>query len=147
MPRQTAYEIRLQKAAAEKAAAEVEGKAARATKARVPRPARTRQEPVASDAHAPSSKQRHRSGTPSRPIDPRTTNLGPSGEVLFDPLLTPDQVALWLQKPKSTLYKWRSTGEGPRGIKVGSDLRYRRSDVEVFLEACEQSDPTDRRSA
>jgi excisionase family DNA binding protein len=52
---------------------------------------------------------------------------------LFDPLLTADEVAAWLRKPKQTLYAWRARGQGPRGLKVGGDLRYRRSDVEAWL--------------
>lgn len=54
---------------------------------------------------------------------------------LFDPLLTVDDVAAWLRKPKATLYAWRTRGLGPRGIKVGGDLRYRRSDVDAYLDA------------
>ena len=53
----------------------------------------------------------------------------------FDPLLTIDQVAQWLGKPKGTLYQWRCRKMGPRGIKVGNDVRYRRSEVEAFLDA------------
>ena len=50
-------------------------------------------------------------------------------------LLTPDEVARWLGKPKATLYAWRSRGLGPRGIRVGNLLRYRRSEVEAWLDA------------
>jgi excisionase family DNA binding protein len=57
-----------------------------------------------------------------------------------DPLLTPDEVARWLGKPKATLYAWRSRGRGPRGIRVGNALRYRRSEVERWLD-----DQTDQR--
>ncbi len=53
---------------------------------------------------------------------------------LYDPLLTVDQVAAWLQKPKRTLYNWRSLGEGPQGIRIGSSLRYRRSDVATWID-------------
>ena len=35
-------------------------------------------------------------------------------------------------RPRSA---WRTRGLGPRGIKVGSDLRYRRSDVDAYLDA------------
>lgn len=56
-----------------------------------------------------------------------------------DPLLTLDQVAQWLGKPKNTLYAWHSRGKGPRAIRVGNTLRYRRSDVERWLDA--HSDP------
>jgi excisionase family DNA binding protein len=55
-----------------------------------------------------------------------------------DPLLTVDQVARYLGKPKSTLYAWRSRGQGPRAIRVGNVLRYRYSDVERWLD--EQTD-------
>lgn len=50
-----------------------------------------------------------------------------------EPLLTVDQVARWLGKPKATLYAWRSRGLGPPGIRVGNALRYRRIDVERWL--------------
>ncbi len=56
-----------------------------------------------------------------------------------DPLLTIDQVAEWLGKPKATLYAWHSREKGPRAIRVGNTLRYRRSEVERWLDA--QTDP------
>jgi excisionase family DNA binding protein len=52
-----------------------------------------------------------------------------------DPLLTIDEVADWLGKPKNTLYAWHSRGKGPRAIRVGNTLRYRRSEVERWLDA------------
>jgi excisionase family DNA binding protein len=51
-----------------------------------------------------------------------------------DPLLTVDQLAEWLGKPKATLYAWRSRGQGPRAIRVGNVLRYRRSEIERWLD-------------
>lgn len=51
-----------------------------------------------------------------------------------DPLLTIDDVAAWLGKPKNTLYAWHSRGKGPRAIRVGNTLRYRRSEVERWLD-------------
>lgn len=54
--------------------------------------------------------------------------------------LTVKQLAELLQVPVSTIYRWRHLGEGPRGIRVsGRHVRYRRSDVEAFLE--ERADP------
>jgi predicted DNA-binding transcriptional regulator AlpA len=50
-----------------------------------------------------------------------------------DPLLTVDEVAAWIRKPKATLYAWRSRGLGPPAIRVGNTLRYRRSDIELWL--------------
>lgn len=88
----------------------------------------------------------HRRTTPPA-SDPQYTNapappplatappIGAVGDPVFDPLLTIDQLAHWLGKPKGTLYQWRSRSMGPRGIKVGNDLRYRRSEVEAYLDA------------
>jgi excisionase family DNA binding protein len=60
----------------------------------------------------------------------------------FDPLLTIEQVSLWLCVPKGTLYQWRSRKQGPPAIKVGGGLRYRRSEVDAYLDR-----HTDPRSA
>ncbi len=49
-------------------------------------------------------------------------------------LLDIDEVADYLGIPKNTLYKWRVDGKGPRAIKVGKHLRFRRSDVETWLD-------------
>lgn len=53
----------------------------------------------------------------------------------LDPLLTPEEVSEHLRVPVQTLYQWRWKGLGPSAIKVGKHLRYRRSDVESWLEA------------
>lgn len=50
-------------------------------------------------------------------------------------LLTPQVLAEGLGVPVQTLYVWRTKGAGPRAIKVGRHLRYRRSDVEAWLDA------------
>lgn len=48
-------------------------------------------------------------------------------------LLTPDQLAEYLDIPRKTLFEWRSRGGGPPGIKVGRHVRYRMSDVQAWL--------------
>lgn len=50
-------------------------------------------------------------------------------------LLTTEQLAAYLVVPRQTLYDWRVRGEGPRGLRVGKHLRYRRADVEAWLDA------------
>ncbi len=72
---------------------------------------------------------------PPSPTEAPTPLTGSDGRPLFDPLLTVDEVAAWLGKPKATLYAWRTRKQGPRGIRVGSDLRYRRGEVEAWLDA------------
>ena len=39
-----------------------------------------------------------------------------------------------LDVPVRTVYAWRSKGLGPRGYKIGRHVRFRRSDVEAWLE-------------
>lgn len=85
--------------------------------------------------------QRGRPAPEQRTAQPVAVPVDPDGVPMFDPLLTADQVALWLSKPKATLYAWRTRGLGPRGIKVGGDLRYRRSDIEAYIE--QNADPRD----
>jgi excisionase family DNA binding protein len=51
-----------------------------------------------------------------------------------DDLLTPLQLAEVLGISVRTLYNWRSQRKGPPGFRVGSHVRYRRSDVEAWLD-------------
>lgn len=48
--------------------------------------------------------------------------------------LSPEELANYLSIPLSTVYVWRSRGGGPKGKKIGRHVRYRRSDVEAWLE-------------
>jgi excisionase family DNA binding protein len=50
-------------------------------------------------------------------------------------LLTPQEVADYLRVPVQTLYRWRYLGTGPRAALVGRHLRYRRADLDKWLEA------------
>lgn len=50
-------------------------------------------------------------------------------------LLTLDQLSDLLQVPRSTLYTWRTSGKGPRALKLNGTLRFRRSDVDAWLDA------------
>lgn len=52
-----------------------------------------------------------------------------------DPLLTIDQAAEYLAIPKATLYTWRSRkkSQGPRAVKFGATLRFRRSDLDAWI--------------
>ncbi|MDP9427844.1 MAG: helix-turn-helix domain-containing protein [Actinomycetota bacterium] len=48
-------------------------------------------------------------------------------------LLSTQNLAAYLQVPIQTIYRWRSCGEGPPGIRVGRHIRYRVDDVEAWL--------------
>ncbi|HWT78644.1 MAG TPA: helix-turn-helix domain-containing protein [Candidatus Methylomirabilis sp.] len=44
------------------------------------------------------------------------------------------EVSELLRVPVATVYAWRHKGEGPPGIKVGRHIRFRRRDVESWLD-------------
>jgi excisionase family DNA binding protein len=52
----------------------------------------------------------------------------------LDELLSPQDLADYLDVPVSTLYDWRWRGEGPTGFRAGKYIRYRRSDVEEWIQ-------------
>ncbi len=49
-------------------------------------------------------------------------------------LLTPRQLADYLNVPLSTLYSWRYHDNGPPGLRVGKHLRYRWADVQKWVQ-------------
>ena len=53
----------------------------------------------------------------------------------LDELLSPRDLAGYLDVPLKTVYGWRHRGLGPAGFRVGRHLRYRRSDVEEWISA------------
>lgn len=50
-------------------------------------------------------------------------------------LLTPDEAAKILEVRPSTLARWRWAGRGPRYAKYGKVIRYRREDIDAFIQA------------
>ncbi len=52
-------------------------------------------------------------------------------------ILTIDEAADYLSIPKATLYTWRTrrVGFGPRAVKMGGCLRYRRADLDAWIVA------------
>lgn len=57
--------------------------------------------------------------------------------------MTTADVADYLRVPIATLYGWRYRGEGPLAIRVGRHLRYRRADVDAWLDS--QAEPSAER--
>jgi excisionase family DNA binding protein len=57
-------------------------------------------------------------------------------------LLTIEELAEYLDVPVATVRTWRANRTGPRGIRIGRHVRYRPSDVELWLEL--RSDPPPR---
>lgn len=55
--------------------------------------------------------------------------------LIDDRLMTTDELLTYLQVPKSTLYSWRRENRGPRAFTVGKHLRFRRTEVDEWLES------------
>ena len=60
-------------------------------------------------------------------------------ESALESLLTPDQVSEMLGVPVATIYRWRLTGYGPKAIKIGKHLRWRRATLDAWLAAQENA--------
>ena len=50
-------------------------------------------------------------------------------------ILIPGEAALYLRVAEKTLTNWRCRSVGPRYLKIGGIILYRRSDLDAFLEA------------
>jgi|TARA_Y100000294_G_scaffold127562_1_gene119107 excisionase family DNA binding protein len=48
--------------------------------------------------------------------------------------LSTNDLAEWLQVPPATVSRWRYQGTGPVGYRVGRHIRYRRDDIETWLQ-------------
>ncbi len=51
-----------------------------------------------------------------------------------DRLVNVDELAEYLAVPVRTLYTWRYRGAGPPAFRVGRHLRYRWSDVQMWIQ-------------
>jgi excisionase family DNA binding protein len=49
-------------------------------------------------------------------------------------LLTPEELAAYLKIPVRTIYDWRTRQYGPPARKIGKHLRYRKADVEMWVQ-------------
>jgi excisionase family DNA binding protein len=52
----------------------------------------------------------------------------------LEPLIDVQQLAAYLDVPVKTLYAWRYRREGPPAFRVGRHLRYRRSDIQRWIQ-------------
>jgi excisionase family DNA binding protein len=58
----------------------------------------------------------------------------------LDPVITMSQLASQLGVGVQTLYDLRSQGRGPRGFRVGRELRFRVSEIDSWLAQLEEAD-------
>lgn len=58
----------------------------------------------------------------------------------LEPVLTTSELAAHLGVPVQTIHDLRHCGRGPRGIRVGRELRFRLSEIEAWLTELEEHD-------
>lgn len=58
----------------------------------------------------------------------------------LEPVLTTSELAAHLGVPVQTIHDLRHTGRGPRGFRVGRELRYRLSEIQTWLAELENHD-------
>ncbi|MFV9673690.1 MAG: helix-turn-helix domain-containing protein [Acidimicrobiia bacterium] len=51
----------------------------------------------------------------------------------LEPLISAQELAEYLDVPVATLYAWRYRRQGPPGLRVGKHLRYRRIDINEWI--------------
>jgi excisionase family DNA binding protein len=76
-------------------------------------------------------------------VTPNANSTAPV-DLVDRPLLRPDEIAAFLGIPLGTIYRLRSRGDGPVGIRVGRHLRYRVQDVVRWLDDHRESHACDR---
>jgi excisionase family DNA binding protein len=79
-------------------------------------------------------RSRLRSGTLAHLLCMETNN-----EIL-EAVLSLSELAARLRVSVQTIYDLRSQGRGPRGFRVGRELRFRASEIDAWLVRMEQAD-------
>lgn len=88
-----------------------------------------------SSAHSLGAARRTSNRLPHLEAMNETTRTFPG----LEPVLTTSQLAAHLGVPVQTIHDLRHGGRGPRGIRVGRELRYRLSEVQNWLGGLEDA--------
>jgi len=80
---------------------------------------------------------RSRRGSESRPAPPLPAHR-PTKPMEYQELWDIADLASYLGVPKQTIYSWRTTGYGPKGIRIGKHLRWRAATVITWTLGLEQ---------
>jgi len=81
-------------------------------------------------------------GPPRRVLVGRCTPVGMDTDAspTTAPTLTLSELAAYLAVSPQALYDLRSKGRGPRGFRVGRQLRFRAAEIEAWIAAMEADD-------
>lgn len=63
------------------------------------------------------------------------------GKEAIESLLTREEVAQWLSVTEQCLRRWATKGVGPPFVKIGYWVRYRREDIEKWIEQGSRNRP------
>ena len=77
-------------------------------------------------------------GRTSRPAPPLPVRR-PAKPMEYQELWDIDDLANYLGVPKQTIYSWRTTGYGPKGIRIGKHLRWRAATAITWTLGLEQN--------
>ena len=83
------------------------------------------------------------------PVMDTLNDAEPAGRgalTLIEQVLSLSELCAYLHVTAQTIYDLRSQGRGPRGFRVGRELRFRVSEVEAWLARLEQDDDRRHRS-
>lgn len=75
---------------------------------------------------------------PARPA-PALPAHRPTKPMEYQELWDINDLATYLGVPKQTIYSWRTTGYGPKGIRIGKHLRWRAATVITWTLGLEQA--------
>ena len=78
-------------------------------------------------AQLPASKPTVEKPAPNPPTAPNQSETG---------LLNEHEVARYLKISVASVRRWRLFRKGPKFVKIGSAVRYRKQDVETWLNSC-----------
>ena len=62
------------------------------------------------------------------------TDTPDTGQLLDDEFFTVGGLARYLSVSPHTIYEWNAVGSGPAYYRIGRYVRYKKSDVEAWLE-------------
>jgi len=68
---------------------------------------------------------------------PRTVMITKGSTEVVSPLLTEKEAARYLTRSVSSLRRGRRDGAGPKFLRIGRSIRYQRSQLDAYIDACE----------